>query len=109
MTTLAPLTIKAGDTYTQVLTVTDDNGAVDLTGATLTMHLKAPGAASPALSVALALTTPLAGVATLTLSAAQTGALTPRATYAYEVECVDARANVTTPVEGLAYIAEDIG
>lgn len=110
MTTLANLSIKSGDTFTETLTVTDDAGAaIDITGAALTFHLRAQGAVADTLSQALVLTTPLAGLATLTLSAAQTAGLTARTTYRYEVECVDATSAVTTPVQGLCYVGEDFG
>jgi hypothetical protein len=112
MTTLANLTVKQGDTYTKVLTVTDDDGvAINLTGSTLTFHLRAQGSATDAITPAptLTLTTPLSGIATLTLTAAQTAALTARATMLYEIECVDALSNVTTPVEGLVYVSGDRG
>lgn len=108
--TLAALSIRNGDTYVRPLTITDTDGnVIDLTGATVTFHLRAPGATSTALSVALALTTPASGLATLTLTAAQTAALTPRLSYAYEVELSDVLSNISTPVEGTAYILEDIG
>lgn len=113
--TLSNISIKQGDTFTRMLTVTDEDGdPIDLTGATLTFHLRALGSAADAADAidpapTLTLTTPLAGIATLTLTAAQTAALTPRATYLYEVECVDALLNVTTPVDGLCYCAEDRG
>jgi hypothetical protein len=112
MTTLANLTCKQGDTFTKVLTVTDDNGlAIDLTGATLTFHLRAPWATTDAITPAptLALTTPAQGIATLTLTAAQTAALTARASMTYEIELVDALGNITTPVEGLCYVGADLG
>ncbi len=112
MTTLSNLTVKQGDTFTKVLTVTDEDGvAVNLTGATLTFHLRAPWATTDAITPAptLALTTPLSGIATLTLTAAQTAALTARATYTYEIEILDALANVTTPVDGLCYVGADLG
>jgi hypothetical protein len=112
MTTLANLTCKQGDTFTKVLTVTDGDGtAINLTGATLTFHLRAQGATTDAITPAptLTLTTPLQGIATLTLTAAQTAALTARATMTYEVEILDALTNVTTSVEGLLYVSEDRG
>jgi hypothetical protein len=57
MTTIAGLLIKVGDDYSKVLTVTDSAGAaVNLTGATLTLHLRAPGATTDALTATLTLT-----------------------------------------------------
>ena len=115
MTTLAALLIKQGDDFTKTLTVTDDAGdAVDITGCTLTFHLRAPGAAvddDDAIDPAptLALTTPLAGIATLTLTDTQTATLTAGLTYTYEVEQVDGTGLVTTPVEGLALVLGDLG
>lgn len=110
--TAAAITLHQGDTYTNILTVTDAAGApIDLTGATLTFHLRARGGTAGAIDPAptLALTTPAAGVATLTLTAAETATLTAAGRYRYEVELVDAFGNVTTPVEGLLYVEADIG
>lgn len=110
MTTLRGLTIKAGDDFILPLTVTDDDGdAVNLTGATLTFHLRAPGATTDALTATLTLTTPLAGLATLALTDTQTAMLTAGTTYRYEVECVDVAGLISTPVEGLALVTEDFG
>lgn len=108
----ANLSIHQGDTYTSVLTITDAAGApIDLTGATLTFHLRARGGDADALDPAptLALTTPADGIATLTLAAAETATLVGGGRYRYEVELVDAFGNVTTPVEGLIYVEEDFG
>ena len=112
MTTLAALLIKAGDDFTRTLTITDDAGdAVDITGCTLTFHLRAPGTDEDAIDPAptLALTTPASGIATLTLTDTQTAALTAGLTHAYEVEMVDGTGLVSTPVEGLALVTGDLG
>lgn len=110
MTRRASLSIKAGDTVAKPLTVTDDAGAaINLTGATLTLHVRVPGGTVDVLSQALALTTPLSGIATLNLTAAQTAALTPLSSYRYEVECVDAGGAVTTPIEGILFVRQDFG
>lgn len=109
MTTRTDISIHQGDTYTKVLTVTDDAGdPLNLTGASLTFALKA-FMGSVVLTSNLALTTPASGIATLELSAAQTAALTAERVYRYEVEVVDATSKVTTPIEGLACVAGDIG
>lgn len=112
MTTLAALTIKVADDYSKTLTITDaDGAAVDITGCTLTFHLRAPGATTDAIDPAptLALTTPGSGIATLALTDTQTATLTGGRTYRYEVSMTDGTGLISTPVEGLAYIAEDIG
>lgn len=110
MTTTASLLIKSGDTFVKTLTVTDDAGAViNLTGATLTLHVRAPNGAVDILSQVLALTTPAAGLATLTLSAAQTASLTALTAFRYEVEAIDAAGAVTTPVEGILFVRADRG
>lgn len=112
MTTMANLTVRQGDTFTKVLTVTAENGvAINLTGSSLTFHLRAQNSTTDAITPAptLALTTPLSGIATLTLTAAQTAALTERKTYLYEIEVSDALSNITTPVEGLCYVETDLG
>ena len=103
MTSIAGLNIKVGDDYSKVLTVTDSAGtAIDITGATLTLHLRAPGAAADALTATLSLTTPASGIATLTLTDTQTATLTAGLTYLYEITLTDATGLISTPVEGLA-------
>lgn len=112
MSSLAALTIKAGDDFSRTLTITDDAGAaVDITGCTLTFHLRAPGGTTDAITPAptLALTTPGSGIATLTLTDTQTATLTALTTYTYEIEMVDGTGLISTPIEGLAYIAGDLG
>lgn len=112
MASLAGLTIKQGDDFSKTLTITDaDGAAIDITGATLTFHLRAPGADEDAVDPAptLALTTPGSGVATLTLTDTQTAALTAGVTYRYECELVDGTGLVSTPVEGLALVLGDVG
>lgn len=112
MTSLAALTIKQGDDLSRTLTITDDDGnALDITGATLTFHLRAPGATVDAITPApaLTLTTPASGIATLALTDTQTGALTAGTTYRYEVEMTDGTGLISTPVEGLALVTADIG
>jgi hypothetical protein len=112
MTSLAGLTIKQGDDFSKVLTITDDDGvALDITGATLTFHLRAPGATTDAITPAptLTLTTPASGIATLALTDTQTAALTAGRTYTYEVELVDGTGLISTPVEGLALVTGDWG
>lgn len=109
MATRSDISIKQGDTYTRVLTVTDASGtAINITGASLTFALK-QYMGSVVLTSSLALTTPASGIATLELSAAQTAALTAERIYRYEVEVVDAQSKITTPVEGLAVVTGDIG
>lgn len=111
MTTLMGLTIKVGDDYSKTFPAfTDADGvAINITGATLTFHLRAPGATTDALTATLALTTPASGIATLTLTDTQTATLTAGLTYRYEIEMVDSGGLITTPIEGLALATEDWG
>lgn len=112
MSTLANITIRQGDDVSRVLTITDDAGAaLDITGATLTFHLRAPGATTDAITPAppLTLTTPASGIATLVLTDTQTAALSAGVVYGYEVELVDGTGLVSTPVYGLCYVQEDGG
>lgn len=112
MASLAGLTIKQGDDFSKTLTITDAAGAaINITGATLTFHLRAPGASTDAITPAptLTLTTPASGVATLALTDTQTATLTAGLTYRYEVEMVDGTQLISTPVEGLALVEGDIG
>jgi hypothetical protein len=103
------LTVRQGDTVTKVLTVADAGQPTDLTTAAVTFHLRLPNSTTDSLAQSLTLTNAPGGVATLTLTAAQTAALPALRTLRYEVECVDAIGNVTTPVAGLCYIGEDSG
>lgn len=112
MVSIAGLNIKQGDDFSKVLTITDASGvAVNITGCTLTFHLRAAGATTDAIDPAptLTLTTPASGIATLTLTDTQTATLTGATTYYYEVEMTDGTGLISTPVEGLAYIAADRG
>lgn len=109
MTTTAGLIIKVGDDYSKTLTVSDDDGvAINITGATLTLHLRAPGATTDALTATLALTTPLSGIATLTLTDTQTATLTAGLTYRYEITLTDSGGLISTPVEGLALVLASV-
>lgn len=104
------LTPKQGDTFRATLTVTDETGAVvDLTGATLTLHVRLPGASTDILTIALSLLVAAEGTATITLTPVQTAALTPYIRHVYEVEMVDTLNNVWTPVEGNLYVKPDRG
>ena len=109
---IAALLIKVGDDYSKPLTITDASGdAVNITGCTLTFHLRAPGAAADAIDPAptLTLTTPLSGIATLVLTDTQTATLVAGTTYNFEVEMVDGTGLITTPSEGLALVLGDKG
>lgn len=103
--------IRQGDTATRVLTVLDtDDVAVNITGATLTCHIRAKGSTTDAIAApTLALTTPASGITTLTISAALSATLSAATTYLYEVEMVDSDAAVSTPFQGLLYVQEDRG
>lgn len=112
MTTLSALTIKKGDDFSRTLTITDSAGAaLDITGCTLTFHLRAPGATADAIDPAptLALTTPGSGIATLTLTDTQTATLTALQTYTFEVSLVDGTGLVSTPINGLVFVTPDQG
>lgn len=111
MTTIAGLLIKAGDDFSQALTISRNSQAIDISGATLTLHLRAPGASADAITPAptLTLTTPASGIATLVLTDTQTATLTAGLTYKYEIDLVDATGLISTPVEGLALVLADIG
>jgi len=107
---IAALLIKQGDDYSKALTITQDSVAVNITGCTLTFHLRAPGAAADAIDPAptLTLTTPVSGIATLVLTDTQTAALTAGTTYRYEVTMVDGTGLISSPVEGLALVTASV-
>lgn len=102
--------VKQGDDYSTVLTVTTQAGAVvNLTGATLTFHLREFGQTTDALTVVLTPLVAASGTATLALTDAQTAALSPSKAYSYEVELVDSLGLISTPVEGRVYVRPDRG
>lgn len=103
--------IRQGDTATRVLTVLDtDDVAVNITGATLRLHIRAKGSTTDAITApTLSLTTPASGIATLTISATDTATLSAATTYLYEIEMVDSGGAITTPLDGLLYVQEDRG
>lgn len=104
-------TVKQGDTFTRTLTITDAAGvAVNITGATLRLHIRAKGSTTDAITApTLTLTTPASGIATLTISATDTATLSAATTYLYEIEMVDSGGAITTPLDGLLYAQEDRG
>lgn len=104
----ADLEVKQGDTCVRVLTVTRDDTAVDLTDATLTLHVRTGGGVV-VLDVLLTSAAPATGMATLRLTSVQTAALDPATRYVYEVELVDAAGDVSTLVEGRVFVARDRG
>jgi hypothetical protein len=112
MATFAGITLRQGDDYSKALTITNDSGqAINITGATLTFHLRAPGSTTDAITPAptLTLTTPASGIATLVLTDTQTAALTANSDYRYEVSLVDGPGLVSTPVYGLCFVQGDGG
>jgi len=104
-------TAKQGDTLTRTVTITDADGvAVNITGATLTLHIRAKGSTSDAITApTLSLTTPASGIATMTISATDTALLSAATTYLFEIEMVDSGGAITTPLDGLLYVQEDRG
>jgi hypothetical protein len=108
---IAALLIKVGDDYAKQLTITENGVAVNITGCTLTFHLRAPGGSADAIDPAptLTLTTPVSGIATLALTDTQTATLVAGTTYTYEIELVDGTGLISTPVEGLALVLGDKG
>ncbi len=107
----ANFTVRQGDTFTRTVTITDADGLpVNITGATLTLHVRAKGASVDAIAApTLTLTTPASGIATLVISATLTATLSAATTYLYEIEMVESGGAITTPLEGLLYVQEDRG
>jgi Ca2+-binding RTX toxin-like protein len=110
---MANITIKQGDDISRRLTITDSAGAaVDLTGATLTFHLRRLGGTADAIAGPPTLTVEppaTAGIATLALTKAQTEALLGDTVYQYEIEAADASGKVSTLVEGYVLVEVDRG
>lgn len=112
MATFAGITIRQGDDYSTPLTITDASGAAsNITGCTLTFHLRTPGSSTDAIDPAptLTLTTPASGIATLVLTDTQTAALTAWTDYRYEVSLVDGTGLISTPVYGMCFVVGDGG
>jgi hypothetical protein len=111
---MANLTIKQGDDVSLPLTITeaDEVTPVNLTGATLTFHLRRLGGTTDAISPAPTLTvgTPAtAGIATLVLTAAQTTPLLGDLVYQFEVELLDGQGKTSTPTQGYVLVEADRG
>lgn len=104
-------TVKQCDTFTRTVTITDADGvAVNITGATLRLHIRAKGSTTDAITApTLTLTTPASGIATMIISASDTATLSAATTYLYEIEMVDSGGAITTPLDGLLYVQEDRG
>jgi chitodextrinase len=103
------LRVKQGDDFSATLTVMEDGVAANITGATLTWHLRTFGATTDTLAVPLTLLVPASGTATLTLTDVQTAALSPLAAYRYEIEMEDALGNISTPSFGRVFVTADAG
>ncbi len=104
-------TVKQGDTFTRTVTITDASDvAVNITGATLRLHIRAKGSTTDAITApTLTLTTPASGIATMVISASDTATLSAATTYLYEIEMVDSGGAITTPLDGLLYVQADLG
>ncbi len=97
-------TIYIGDTINLVITVRDDaEVAIDITGATVAWNLYDERIGSSLIakttSSGITLTTPLSGIFTIALSAADTAALSEGVFY-HEAEVTDASSNVSTVTTG---------
>lgn len=108
-TIYAPLLVKQGDTFTDPLAVADDGGVVNLTGCTLTFHLRQRGGSADIEAIAMELVEPAQGLARLVIPKAKTAELDPGTVYEYEVELTDAQGGVTTPVQGPLFVLADMG
>lgn len=101
--------LRQGDDYSSTLTVTSGGAVADITGATLTFHLREYGSTVDTLSVALVILSAVAGTATLTLTDTQTAALSPNTGYTYEISMTDILGIISTPVSGRVYVLPDRG
>lgn len=107
-------TIVRGDTYVESWAITLNGSAVDLTGGKLYFTLKSGYAVADPGS--LQLTSPSSGItidnaagglATMTITATQTAALTPGA-YVYDIQFKDSNGKVTTFARGIATVDYDV-
>ena len=94
---MATLILKAGDTISKTVTITDSAGdAVDITGGTVKFAIKKKltdtDASAVYLNAALTLTTPASGIATLTIANTVTKLWTP-GNYYWEIEYIDSSGN----------------
>lgn len=103
-----PVVGKRGDTLRRTVTISADGAPLNLTGATVTLHLRAPGATEGATTpVALAVTDAANGKAEMLFLPAATAALALDE-YEYEIE-VAKGADVLTATEGLLIVLADRG
>jgi hypothetical protein len=104
---MADLTFKQGDDVSQALIITRDGAALDITGATIVFNVSLRGESVD--NVPMSIEDAAGGEARLTMTAAETAALTPYAGYRYEVEVLDGTGKTLTAAEGRLFVRADGG
>ena len=100
MTTIAHLSHTRGDTFKRRIIFKDSSGvAIDITGSAITGTIrKNPDDTTFIAQGDAVLTTPLSGIATLTLAATLFNI--PNGTYFYDIRWIDSAGAVTTFMKG---------
>ncbi len=103
---MAKLKVLQGDTFIDVLTVTDqDDAVVDLTGATVTMTIVDRNGDDLHEEVVTSHTTPLSGITTITISKTDTAAFAIGA-YDYDIQ-IDLSSGTRNTITGTIEVASD--
>ncbi len=115
------LSLIRGDSKEQIWTIKDPAGAAyNLTGCTLWFTLKASPLDADNLAVlaqhwvsggtasGIAVASPVTGIATHTIMAAESAALTAGRSYAYDIQLKDAAGKVTTIESGWMAVERDV-
>lgn len=109
---MSVLTVKRGDTWVWPFTYKDEAGVpIDLSGSAVRLHLKAKGAATPAVAASTdtgeITLTPLDGVATVRIEPEVTE-LVPPAKYSADIEVTWADGTVQSSATFTVDVKEDI-
>lgn len=108
MATQANIFIDQGANYSNIVTVSGTNGsALDLTGYTVASQMRKSYTSSTAYSLNATVYNAAAGQVRMTLSAAQSEAITP-GRYLYDLEIASPSGAKTRVVEGVATVTPQI-
>lgn len=108
MATQANIFIDQGANYSNIVTVSGTNGsALDLTGYTVASQMRKSYTSSTAYSLNATVYNAAAGQVRMTLSAAQSEAITP-GRYLYDLEIASPSGSKTRVVEGVATVTPQI-
>lgn len=101
------ITVTAGDDRDLTLTLTDiDGDPIDLTGASVWFTVE--HLFQKTIGDGIVVSAPLTGVATISVSAADTSGVSARTTYRYDVQVRTALGKTKTPIMGTFIIRPDV-